>query len=181
MADQKRFNGTVEFNGAANLKGETTITGGLKTPAISATDARELLASENGATVFWSKDSGHHITMPPAAAGLYYRIVVLVGSSNKHKIIAASGDTFYGKVTVVGSGADNDVAVQTVTKAASQANPTAIGNHDNMKIDQDDNNTGGEAGSVINLWAVDDSGWLVDAHLSTSGTPGSISTIYDGS
>tara|TARA_R100000458_G_C8264897_1_gene240047 strand:+ start:1273 stop:1779 length:507 start_codon:yes stop_codon:yes gene_type:complete len=168
MADRKEFRGSVEFKGA------------LKTPSISATDARTLTADENGATIFWTKDSGHHLTLPPAAEGLYYRIVVLVGSSNNHHIVAASGDTFYGKVTVVGSGADNDVAVQTVTKAASQANPTAIGNHDHMKIDQNAADTGGEAGSVINLWAVDDSGWLVDAHLSTSGTPASIATIYSG-
>jgi hypothetical protein len=180
MADKLPFKGPVELQGATTISGATTssggltITGALQYPSVAAGDARELLASENGATVFWTKDSGHHITLPPAAAGLYYRIVVLVGSDNNHHILPAAGDYFYGKVTVVGSGADNDVAVQTVLKGAT------AGNHDHMKIDQNATDTGGEVGSVINLWAVDDTGWLVEAHLSTTGTPGSIATIYAG-
>ena len=186
MADKLPFNGPVELNGTTTISGATTlsgattssggftVTGALRTAAVAVGDARELLASENGATVFWTKDSAHHITLPPAAAGLYYRIVVLVGSNNNHHILPAAGDYFYGKVTVVGSGADNKVSVQTVAKGAT------AGNHDHMKIDQDANDTGGEVGSVINLWAVDDTGWLVDAHLSTTGTPASIATIYAG-
>jgi len=180
MADQKQFNGTVNFKAATNLEGTTTssggftVTGAFQGSSVGVGDARALLASENGATVFWTKDSAHHITLPAAAAGLHYRIVVLVGSNNNHHILPASGDSFYGKVTVVGSGADNKVSVQTVTKGTTTADT------DHIKIDQNATDTGGEVGSVINLWAVDDSGWLVDAHLSTTGTPASITTIYAG-
>jgi hypothetical protein len=174
MADRSLHKERVDFEGATNLKGATTISGALRTPSVGVGDARELLASENGATVFWTKDSAHHITLPPAAEGLYFRIVVLVGSNNNHHILPAAGDSFYGKVTVVGSGADNKVAVQTVAKGTTAADT------DHMKIDQNATDTGGEVGSVINLWAVDATGWLVEAHLSTTGTPGSIATIYAG-
>ena len=85
--------------------------------AISA--ARSLTAAESGATILWSKGTSHTVTLPPAAVGLNYKIVIKVGSDNLHKIKTADTDQcFFGQVLVLDN-ADDKHATQTITYATA--------------------------------------------------------------
>ena len=141
-------------------------------------DARIVTAEESGSTLLWTKDSAHHITLPAAAAGLNYKIVIKVSSNNEHKIIAQSGDCFFGKVVVRSSNATHDAAIQQVTYATATG---TVANHDHLKVDGDATDTGSGVGSVIELECIDGTAWRVTADLTTSnGSPASIATIYGG-
>ena len=139
-------------------------------------DAKTVTAEESGSTLLWTKDSAHHITLPPAEAGLNYKIVIKVGSNNNHHIIAASGDCFFGQV-VVFDNADDKHAIQTVTYATATG---TVANFDHIKLDGNADDTGSGAGSVIELECIDGTAWRVTAALMTSGTPSSIAAIYAG-
>ena len=139
-------------------------------------DAKTVTAAESGSTLLWTKDSAHHITLPAAEAGLNYKIVIKVSSNNEHKIIAQSGDCFFGQV-VVFDNADDKHAIQTVTYATATG---TVGDYDHLKIDGNANDTGSGAGSVIELECIDGTAWRVTASLMTTGTPSSIATIYAG-
>ena len=165
-----------------NLKRElqlnnATITG-TKSKVITVDDARVVTAAESGSTLLWTKDSAHHITLPAAEAGLNYKIVVKVSSNNEHKIIAQSGDCFFGKVVVRSSNATHDSAIQEVAYATATADP---GDYDHLKIRGNQTDTGSGVGSVIELECIDGVAWRVTADLVTSnGSPASIATIYAG-
>jgi len=137
---------------------------------------RELLSSESGATVFWTKGTSHTVTLPAAQTGLNFKVVIKVGSNNLHKIAAASGDCFFGQVLVLDNANDKH-AVQTVTYATATGTPA---DHDHLKLDGNASDTGSGAGSVIELECIDDSAWRVTARLLTTGTPSGIATIYAG-
>ena len=176
MADQKQFNGTVNFNGAANLKGETTITGKLVSPYASVTTTHALTADMSGETIFWTKAGGFHITLPAPAAGLYYKVVIVAGTDNSHKIKVATEGThyFFGNVSVI-SNTDDKTAQQNVTKATAAG---AIDDHDGLEFKSNTATLGGQAGDVIEIWGIDAASWLVSANLSTNAAnPGSIATI----
>tara|TARA_Y100000592_G_C5471053_1_gene319539 strand:- start:2597 stop:3136 length:540 start_codon:yes stop_codon:yes gene_type:complete len=176
MADQKQFAGTVNFTGPLNLKGETTITGKLVSPYASVSDTHALTADMSGQTVFWTKGSTHHITLPAPAAGLHYKIVVAAGSNNSHKIkVATEGTHYFFGSAVVSSTTDNKQAVQVVTKSTANSSP---GSYEAIELDQNASTTGGAEGSVVEIWGIDSVSWLVKCSLvSTNAAPSSITTI----
>ena len=57
--------------------------------------------------------------------------------------------------------------VQTVVKGTAAAAPE---DHDFIICDSNGTVTGGQAGSIIELYGTDDNGWFVSAHMQTSGT-----------
>tara|TARA_R110000744_G_scaffold4638_4_gene16686 strand:- start:3457 stop:3927 length:471 start_codon:yes stop_codon:yes gene_type:complete len=149
---------------------------GTKRKVIAVSDTRTLTTAESGATVLWTKGTAHNITLPAAAVGLNYKIVIKVSSDNLHKIAAASGDCFFGQVTVLDN-ADDKLSTQTITYATATG---TVASYDHLKLDGNANDTGSGAGSVIELECVDSTAWRVTARLLTSGTPTSIVTIYAG-
>ena len=143
---------------------------------ITCNGTREVLASESGSTLLWTKGTAHTITLPAAAAGLNYKIVIKVGSNNLHKVAAAAGDCFFGQV-VVFDDADDKHAIQTIPYATAVA---TVASYDHLQLDGDASNTGSGAGSVVDLECIDGVAWRVTAALMTSGTPSTIATIYGG-
>ncbi len=163
-----------------NLKRElqlnnSTVTGN-KTKVISVTGTRTLTKEESGSVLYWTKGSAHNITLPACEAGLHYTIYIKVGSNNAHNIVAASGDAFFGQVTVLDNN-DDKLATQSVTYATATGAPD---DHDHLLLDGDSNVTGSGAGAKIELTAIDGAAWLVHARLLTTGTPSSIATISAG-
>ncbi len=162
-----------------NLKRElqmnnATITG-QKNKVIAVNGTRTLTAEESGATLMWTKGTSHTITLPPAQAGLCYKIVIKVNSNNLHKIATAAGDCFFGKVVVRSSNATHDSAIQEVTYADATG---TVADFDHLHIDGNASTTGSGVGSVIELECIDDVAWRITADLTTSnGSPASIATI----
>jgi hypothetical protein len=136
---------------------------------------RAIAASESGATLLWTKGTSHTITLPPAAAGLNFKVVIKVSSNNLHKIAAASGDCFFGKVVVRSSNATHDSAIQEVTYADATG---TVADYDHLHIDGNATTTGSGVGSVIELECIDGVAWRVTADLtSDQASLGTIATI----
>jgi len=164
MADERKFNGPVTFNGK------------LVTPSVSVTGTKSLTANDCGKTVFWTKSGGHHITLPAPAAGLYFKIVIAVGSNSSHKIKVATEGThyFFGNVTVA-STTNNKQATQNVDKSTAG---TSAEDYEAIELRSNTSTTGGQAGDVVEIWGVDSTSWLVKADLSTAqAAPASLTTI----
>tara|TARA_Y100001963_G_scaffold120882_1_gene169022 strand:+ start:414 stop:917 length:504 start_codon:yes stop_codon:yes gene_type:complete len=132
--------------------------------------ATTLTAKQSGATVFWTHGSVHNITLPAATPGMNFKIILTVGSAHAQNIAAASGDGFYGKVTVTKSAGTDKNATQTVVKGSAT---------DYIKLHTSTTTLGGNAGDVIELVCLTKGFWLVDARLSSTGNPGSTAVLAD--
>ena len=134
-----------------------------------------LTAADSGSTIVWTKGSAHDITLPAAAEGLHFRIIIAVGAAANHYIKTAStADVFYGKAVINTSNATEAApAVQIVTKSTGLSSTI-----DRIHLHKSNAANGGQAGDVIDIYAVDDTYWLVDARLTTSnGTPNAAAVL----
>ena len=163
-----------------NLKRELSMGGtkltGTKNVIKNVTAATTLTSADSGKTIVWAKASAHTLTLPACEAGLHFKIIIKTASNNPHKIAAASGDCFFGQVTVVDN-ADDKLATQVVTHATATG---TVADYDHLLLDGNANDTGSGAGSIIWLDCIDGDAWAVNARLYTTGTPSSIATIYGG-
>ena len=121
----------------------------------------------------WTKDSAHHITLPAAAAGLNYKIVIKVSSDNEHKIIAQSGDCFFGKV-VLSRTSSKDEAIQQVTYADATGTVTDF---NSLHLRGNQATLGSGTGDVIEIVCIDDTAWHVITDLTTTAAPGTVAVI----
>ena len=90
------------------------------------------------------------------------------------KIAVTAGDAFFGRVQVQDNNTDNQTAMQVVTYATATGTP---GSYDVMTFDGDATTSGCAAGDIVELVAIDDAAWAVNALLTTTGTPSSIAVI----
>ena len=134
------------------------------------TSNHTISADQSGAVLFWTHGGAHDITLPAATAGMHFKFVLAVGSAHANRIAAASGDGFYGKVTVTKSAGTDKNATQTVVKGSAK---------DFISLHTSTTTLGGNAGDVIELWCYEDGYWNVDARLSCTGNPGSIAVLTD--
>ena len=136
-----------------------------------------LTAGQSGATIFWDASTSNTITLPAAATGLNFKIILkdAVHTDDAARITVTSGDCFYGVVTVASPSQRNVVAGQNVSYDTATTTP---GSYDYLNFSPDANTTGGASGDVLHITAVDATVWHVRALLSTTGTaPASVATI----
>jgi hypothetical protein len=137
--------------------------------------ASTLTANDTGETLVLNHATGFTTTLPAAKKGQHFRVVIAVSSIDGNlKIAAASGEYFYGNIKVVSTTADN-TAVQAITKATASGTPA---DHDHLKLDGNLAAGGGLAGDCLELYCVEDGGWLVVASIcSSAADPGSVAVI----
>ncbi len=110
--------------------------------------------------------NGGTINLPSiSAAGDNLKFVVLTEKSTAMRIKSASGDKFFGKVTLDKSDGSSR-AIQNQAKS---------GTNNTITLDSDSATRGGKIGDVIECIAVDTGFWLVNANLTTSGAASSCS------
>ena len=117
------------------------------------------------------------VTLPTAEAGMVFDFVFTIDTTAGATIVAASGDCFFGTISV-----------NSTTKAKSSAqsidHATAIGtvaSYDNLDFVHDSQTLGGKAGDSVRLIAVDDTAWMVNGALMTDGNdPDAIAAINAG-
>ena len=132
-----------------------------------------LTAAQSGATIFWTQGATHNITLPAAAVGMHFKIVLTVGSNHAQNIATTGSDKFYGKVVVVRAAgvADDKNSSQMVLKVSAQ---------DHVKLRDRGAALGGNCGDVIDLWCFEAGYWNVDARLSLAiGNPSGTTVILD--
>ena len=176
----KGFLGGVDTSGGSLTVGEQAV----YVPILR--NAREVIAvssdttlypHQSGAMILWDASTNDtDITLPAAEAGLHFTIVVDVAghtSGGSQVVTATNGssgagyDYFYGNYCVSQGDAVDQYGVQTVVKATAAAAPE---DYDHIIVDSDGTATGGLAGSIIHVTAVDNEGWFVDARTFTTGT-----------
>ena len=162
-----------------NLKRELQMNGsilmGENEKTIAASAAKILTAADSGSTVIWTHDAGtgYNITLPKCAQGLKFTIKFELGTAiaAHHITVGDAADRFFGVAKVWSTAAD-DTAVQSKAKAATGAKF--------LHCQSDLGTTGGNAGDIIELVAIDDTHWLVSANLhTTNANPGSIAVFKD--
>ena len=140
--------------------------------AVTAGDTLE--DTDSGKLILLTAAAGT-VTLPAAEAGLNFKILIKVGTTDVCDIAAASGDCFYGTVHVYDADTDGEeMAQQTETYATATG---TVANFDTLALDGDATTTGCTAGDIIELYAVDSTAWHVKAILGTTGTPASIDVI----
>ena len=142
--------------------------------AVSATTT--LTAAQSGATIFWDASTSNTLTLPAAATGLNFKIILkdTVNTDDNARITVTAGDCFYGVPKLVSS-TDDVSDLQLVDYDTATGTP---GSYDFIKFSPDANTTGGASGDVLYLTAVDADAWHLETTLTTTGTnPGSAAII----
>jgi len=133
-----------------------------------------LKESDSGATVF-VQAAAISVTLPPAKAGLNFKIILGIETTAGADLLCTAGDAFFGIVRLFSDTADQVGVPQQISHA------TAIGtvaNYDTMDFVADTATIGGMAGDKIEVVAVDDIAWHVDADLTTTqNNPGTVAVI----
>jgi len=149
---------------------------GLKNQVVAVSSNTTLTADQSGATIWWDASTSNTITLPAAAAGLNFKIILkdAVNTDDGARITVTSGDCFYGVITLTSATIDK-VANQRVNWDDATG---TVGDYDNLNFSPDAQTTGGASGDVLHITAVDATAWHVRAHLTTTGnTPASVATI----
>jgi hypothetical protein len=134
--------------------------------------------TDSGSLILWDASTNDtDIVLPACEKGLYFKIFITVaahttGGSTINTATngetGAGNDYFFGSYTIYENDTANTSANQTVVKATAAAAPE---DHDFIVADSNGTTTGGDVGSVIELYGTDNNGWFVNARMSTSGTP----------
>jgi len=164
-----------------NLKRELTMGGtqltGTKLTVKSVTSSTTLSAGDSGKVIFWDASTSNTITLPDAAAGLNFKIILkdAVNTDDLARITVGNVlDCFYGVITLSSATIDK-IANQRVDYDTATGAATS---YDFLNFSPDAQTTGGASGDVIHITAVDATAWHVRAHLTTTGnTPASVATI----
>ena len=144
-------------------KADNAIDAGKSSCIVTAAD-RTLTAAESGATVFVNA-AAISVTLPAAKAGLNFKIIFGIDTTAGADVLCASGDCFFGIIRLLSDTADVVGVPQQITYA------TAIGtvaNYDTFDLVADTASLGGMAGDSLEVVAVDDIAWHVNAVLTTS-------------
>ena len=131
-----------------------------KVPIKTITADTTLRADESGSIVYIT-DLDAVITLPTAEAGLNFTLV-MGGVMADATITAATGDCFFGNVTVVSTTADKISSDEIVLSAQTATNS------DVATLNGTASTSGGNAGDILNCIAVDNIHWLLSGTLTTT-------------
>jgi hypothetical protein len=165
---------TVTFstrNGLQYTRSGNTITVGRGDETITDISVDTTLGStDSGTTYYVTNLSGTlDITLPTAAAGVNFKIILKKISGGEVNILTRSGDYFFGKAVVTSNAATGQSRAKTLDENTS---------NNVINLDPDGSDSGGNTGDVIDLLAIDADNWLVNASLTTSSaTVGALSVF----
>ena len=148
-----------------------------KDEIIITTGAHTLTAEDSGATILHNVADAA-LTLPSAAAGLKFKIILGIEATSGCNILTASAaDSFFGTIPLYCVDTDEQVGQsQQLTYAVSIAAPAS---YDALKFVAATATIGGCAGEVIHLTAVSSVAWLVDipVHSTSANDPGQCALI----
>tara|TARA_B100001939_G_scaffold345856_1_gene363392 strand:+ start:1582 stop:2058 length:477 start_codon:yes stop_codon:yes gene_type:complete len=149
--------------------------GGTMANVEAISSATTLSKADSNKVIVVDASTGFTLTLPACQKGLEYKILFKVGGTDAAmKIAVTAGDAFFGRVQVQDNNTDNQTAMQVVTYATATGTP---GSYDVMTFDGDATTSGCSAGDIVEIVAIDDAAWAVNALLTTTGTPSSVAVI----
>ena len=126
---------------------------------IITTAAHTLVADDSGSTVLHNVADAA-LTLPAAAAGLKFKIILGITATSGCNILTASAaDCFFGNILLATDAVDNTGTAQLLPYATAIA---AASSYDAMKFVAATATIGGVAGEVIHLTCVSSVAWHVD-------------------
>jgi hypothetical protein len=133
----------------------------LRRHVIADAAAVTLTAADSGALVVFDKADGATITLPTAAAGLYFDFIVhTTGTSSNNKVITASASEFIkGVLKSVDTDTGNAIAIDQAGNGTTH-----------VAITMNRTTTGGITGTHFRLTAISATIWMVDGFNFGSGT-----------
>ena len=151
----------------------TGIMVGNKNNVIVTTVDRTLTTAESGSLVCVNH-AARVITLPPAEAGLNFKVCFYIDTTAGAKIVATAGDCFFGTL-LVGSTTKTKNSAQSIDHATAIA---TVASYDTLDFTHDSQTLAGKAGDVVELVCVDGDAWKVSGSLVTDGNdPDSIAII----
>ena len=139
---------------------------------IITTAAHTLVADDSGSTILHNVADAA-LTLPSAAAGLKFKVILGIESTSGCNILTASAaDCFFGTIPLYSSDtADQTGVAQQLTYAVSIAAPAS---YDALKFVAATTTIGGVVGTVIHLTAVSGVAWYVSIpqHMTSDNNPG---------
>ncbi len=152
----------------------STVAGGTSKGVITvgATDTT-LLAGQSGSVVNINH-AAVTVTLPPAAAGLNFRMILGIDTTSGAEILTATNaDCFYGTIQLFTTHATADQVGEAhqITHATAIAAPAS---YDAIKLVAATVTIGGVTGEAWDFIAVDDTAWLAtcDYHATSDAAPG---------
>jgi len=144
---------------------------------ITTTVARVLTAAESGSTVFVNH-AARLITLPAAAAGLNFKIVLGINATAGMNIITATAaDHFFGNIPLYCTDTDDQAGqTQELDYATAVAAPAS---YDAMKFVAATATIGGVANTTIEVYCIDAVSWHVNIpqHATTANDPAQCALI----
>jgi len=144
---------------------------------ITTTAVRVLTSAESGSTVFVNH-AARLITLPPAIAGLNFKIVLGIDATSGMNIVTATAaDHFFGTIPLMCSDTDDQTGqAQELTYAVAVAAPAS---YDAMKFIAATATIGGIAGTMVEVYCIDDVSWHVKIanHMTNANDPGQCALI----
>ena len=144
---------------------------------ITTTAVRVLTAGESGSTLFVNH-AARLITLPAAAAGLNFKVVLGIDATTGMNIVTATAaDHFFGNIPLTSTDtADQTGVTQELDYATAVAAPAS---YDAMKFIAATTTIGGTAGTMVEMYAIDDVSWHVKIanHQTTDNNPGTCALI----
>ena len=122
---------------------------------------RAFTAEESGSIIYLSVLDGNY-TLPPAEAGLEYYFVCGGEMDDMTITCAGSTDCFFGTIKVTSTGDDKSSADETVLIGQTAADSNVL------TLDGDATTSGGSAGDILHVVAINANAWLVAGVLTTS-------------
>jgi Mg2+/citrate symporter len=148
-----------------------------KDNVIITTAAHTLLAEDSGSTILHNIADAA-LTLPPAAAGLKFKVILGIESTSGCNILTATAaDCFFGVIPISCDDTDDQTGVaQKLTYAVSIAAPAS---YDAMKFVAATATIGGVAGTTIWLNAVSGVAWhvAIPYHATSANDPGDCALI----
>tara|TARA_R110000744_G_scaffold134611_1_gene243767 strand:+ start:63 stop:563 length:501 start_codon:yes stop_codon:yes gene_type:complete len=123
-----------------------------------------LVAADSGAVVLVNA-AAISITLPAAEAGLNFKVIWGIDTTAGADILCTAGDCFFGIIRLLSDTADVVGVPQQITHATAIA---TVANYDTFDVVAATASLGGMAGDSVDLIAVDDVAWHVNAVLTTS-------------
>jgi len=132
--------------------------------SIVAVADKTLVAGDSGAVVFVNA-AAISITLPAAKPGLNFKIIFGIDTTAGADILCTAGDCFFGIIRLLSDTQDVVGVPQQITHATAIA---TVASYDTFDVVAATASLGGMAGDSVDLIAVDDTAWHVNAVLTTT-------------
>ena len=145
-----------------------------KTNVLTTTAGTFNVNAEDSGAIIFVNDADGVVQLPAAEAGLQFKVVFGIDTTAGAKILAKSGDCFFGTLNV-NSTTKAKCSAQSIDYSTATG---TVASYDTLDFTHDSQTLAGKAGDFVELIAIDATAWMVSGALVTDGNdPDAIAII----